>query len=758
MFLIVYISIENPINAFEVNTHNISEFQDPPALVEKIVAELRKSFPEPGRTIERLGATNFILISTLPSETRENKSAWLFPNQLKMNTLKFFKVTNIALQQSVAPVNVIIHFESKSESPYGDNIIENRDFTDPAFLEDLQANGAIMTGLNTPDNNLNGVIFDELHYIGAFFTESQLIEASFYSADLVGADFANATLQGANFYDADLRKTNFYEADLTPALKADGTSTPCVFSVANLKYANLTKAKLNGADLAGADLRGAILTETDLTGCNMQGVKLYGTNWQESKHDADLETEADFERGDDYVNLTEDTNAELAETAAAAENAGRVAAEDVLAPLELDLEAVIPGSKSQHTYNDIVQLLLPKINSVKMPLSAMKKYQWYGIASLGTTPLDVWARVGLVDPVPAIGMRFKCINTTPATAGEAQVYESGPDCMAIHELVRDIDIGKVLLTFRDIVGTERLQAATLADDAELLNKVTQEMYQLVVFLLGYHLADEEGAEEAGQEAWTRYYNMGAENFQKRSQLVKHAIYHKHEGLIVHPLFEPDSPSGTPDNLLIIIEFLKTLPRQVQVAWAQNYIKEFITGYGQTLKDFDPLQKQEFGFIASCINGNFEKMLMAIRTAIVQFAHTERPPEYTDEERNQDIRNAVTGSVFEKYFAQERDPEGPTIARYREFIDATDTITPELKGRYLSLLEEPEIIRALEETINVMSGGRRSRRKAKTLRKLMSKMKSKTKSKKSKSKSKSKKKSMSKTKLKTKLKLKTTKKR
>jgi uncharacterized protein YjbI with pentapeptide repeats len=720
MFLIVYISIENPINAYEVNTYNISDFQDPPALVEKIVAELRKSFPDPERTIKRLGATNFVLISTLPSETRENKSSWLFPSQLKINTLKFFKVTDIALQQSAAMVNVNIHFESKSESPYGENIIEDRDFTDPFFLEDLQANGAIMTDLNTPDNNLNETIFDELHYIGSYFTKSQLNEASFYSADLIGADFTSASLQGANFYDADLRKTNFYEADLTPALKADGTTIPCVLSIANLKYVNLTKTKLNGADLAGADLRGAILTDTDLTGCNMQGAKLYGTNWQASKHDADLETEADFERGDDYVNLTEGTNAEIAEAAATVENDERVAAEDVLAPLELDLQAVIPGSKSQHTYNDIVQLLLPKINSVKMPLSAMKVYQWYGIASLGTTPREVWESVGLGDKVPAIGVRFKCINTTPATPGEAQVYESGPDCMAIHDLVRDIDIGKVMYTFRDIVGTERLQAATLADDAELLNKVTQEMYLLVVFLLGYHLADEEGADEAGQEAWTRYYNTGAENFQKRSQLVKHAIYHKHEGLIVHPFFEPDSPSGTPDNLLIIIEFIKTLPLQVQVAWAQNYIKEFITGYGQTLKDFDPLQKQEFGFIASCINGNFEKMLMAIRTAIVQFAYSERPPEYTDEDRNQDIRNAVTGSVFQTYFSQERDPGGPTITSYREFIEATDTIKPELKVQYLLLLEDQSIIDALDETINVMSGGRRSRRK--TLKRMKSKQK------------------------------------
>ena len=707
MFLIVYLSIESG-NPYNVDTHNIRDFQDPPALVEKIVAKLRgESFTEPERTIKRLGDTNFILISTLPSETLENKSSWLVPYHLKMETLKF-KETNIALQKDDKTVNLTINFESKS-NPYADDfIIEDRQLTTPELFTKLKATikeksvnmkELNMNELNTPENNLNEVIFDKLHYIGASFEKSSLIEASFDSADFVLANFTSATLHGANFYGADLRKTNFNKADLTPALKEDGTTIPCDLRFANLKY----------ADLEGADL----------TGCKMQGAKLYGTNWTESICDVEyIQRVADFNKDDK-------TNVEIAEIAATKENDGRVAAEDVLDPLELNLQDAIPESKSDDTYDDIVQLLLPQINSVKMPLSAMILNQWYGIASLGTTRDYVWESVGLVDPVPAIGMRFKCIDTVEETPGEAQVYDSGPDCMAIHELVRKIDIKKVLTTFQQIVGTKRLQAATLADNAKLLNKVTQEMYQLVVFLLGYHLADEAvadeaGADEAGEDAWTHVYNTGPENFQKRSQLVKHAIYHKDEGLIVHSLFD-FSLGGTPDNLLIIIEFLKMLPLQVQVAWAQNYIKEFITGYGQTLEDFDPQQEQGSGFIASCINGNFEKMLMAIRTAIVQFAHTERPPAYTDEERNQDIRKAVTGSVFEKYFAQERDPSGATIDRYIKFIKATYKEKPELKVQYESLLEDPEIIRALNETIDVMSGGRRSRRKAK-IRKTLKKTK------------------------------------
>jgi hypothetical protein len=166
---------------------------------------------------------------------------------------------------------------------------------------------------------------------------------------------------------------------------------------------------------------------------------------------------------------------------------------------------------------------------------------------------------------------------------------------------------------------------------------------------------------------------------------------------------------------------------VQVAWAQNYIKEFITGYGQTLKDFDPQQKQEFGFIASCINGNFEKMLMAIRTAIVQFSYSPRPPEVTDEERHQTLKNALTkGSVFLQYYSQESDTvTGPTIERYRTFIETTDTIDRKLKDQYLSLLEEPSIIKDFKETIEEFSGGRRFIRKTK-IRKTLKRMKSKQK--------------------------------
>ena len=705
MFFIIKVDIKNKDDAESI--YNINNFNDQDSLVDTIITKLKKSFPEPERTFKRLGQTNFLTISTLPTETKENMKSWILSYNIKLNTLKGFNLTQ-------ADNTLTITFNSMSKPQY--KYISDEYFKDEELVESLQSFGVNLSNLNTPENNLNAGIFNELHYIGANFANSHLNEASIMEASFVAANFSQATLQGANFYDTDLRKANFYDTDLTPYLKADGTLKKSSLNGAILKYADLSKAKLNGADLEVADLRGALLTGTDFRGCNMAEAKLYGTNWQDSLHDANLETDADFEQYDDYIDLS--TPATIAEKAADIENAGRVAPQDRLAPLEIDLFEVIPESKSQTTYNDIVQLLLPKINKMKLPLSEMQVYKWYGIARLGTTSLDVWTSVGLVGKVPAIGVRFKCTEVPAKTMGEAQVYESGPDCMAIHELVRGIDIGQVVTTFKNIVGAERLQKVTLADDSEeLLIKVTQELYQLIVFLLGYHLADEpmdESPDDSLEGAWTRYYNTGPASYQQRKNFVKHAIYHKDEGLIHHPFFSPEdieSDLSSPENLLIIIEFIKMLPLQVQVAWAQHYIKEFITGYNQTLKNFDPTRKSAEGFIASCINGNFEKLLLAFPTGIVQMAKAQPPEPETAADQRQNLINAFTHSEFEKYFTQERDIDGPTIERYKQYIEKNDIINPDLKAQYLLLFEDPLVIKQLEEIISIMSGGaKRSRSK------------------------------------------------
>jgi hypothetical protein len=154
-------------------------------------------------------------------------------------------------------------------------------------------------------------------------------------------------------------------------------------------------------------------------------------------------------------------------------------------------------------------------------------------------------------------------------------------------------------------------------------------------------------------------------------------------------------------------FIESLPFQIQVAWAQNYIKEFIQGYEQSLDTFDPKRRSHMGFIASCLNGNLEKSLLSIRTAITHFyPEGWGLEEDSAEEKLRVLKNAVTGSEFEKYFGSVEDIAGPTLEGYKKYIQDNPDINADRKQKFLSLLEDPAIIAKIEETIQMMSGGRR----------------------------------------------------
>jgi len=73
-----------------------------------------------------------------------------------------------------------------------------------------------------------------------------------------------------------------------------------------------------------------------------------------------------------------------------------------------------------------------------------------------------------------------------------------------------------------------------------------------------------------------------------------------------------------------------------------------------------------------------------------------------EEKTQErLKKAVTGIVFQRYFATVEDINGPTVEGYKKYIQ---TIDVESRDKFLALLEDPEIIKILEETISIMSGG------------------------------------------------------
>jgi hypothetical protein len=149
-------------------------------------------------------------------------------------------------------------------------------------------------------------------------------------------------------------------------------------------------------------------------------------------------------------------------------------------------------------------------------------------------------------------------------------------------------------------------------------------------------------------------------------------------------------------------FLESLPYQVQAAWSQNYIKEFIEGYGQSIDTFDRTIRSDMGFIASCLNGNLEKFLLAIRTAIIQF-YPYQLEEETEEKIQERFKKAVTGSEFQRYFATVGIND-PTVEGYKKYIQTNASLDVESRDKFLALLEDPEIIKILEETLSIMSGG------------------------------------------------------
>jgi hypothetical protein len=373
----------------------------------------------------------------------------------------------------------------------------------------------------------------------------------------------------------------------------------------------------------------------------------------------------------------------------------------------------------------MVTLLTPKINK-QIKLSEMEVNKNYAIVSLGNTDPDIWTQVGveIADTPPAIGTEFKCTAIPIPEEGEATVNEVVNTCMDIHELARKIDIDNLLKTFVNIVGTEvftrEYERATqgLVTENEKLKKFGRMLYNLLLYLLSNHNSDETA------DSWTHIYD----DIEKRKQLVKHAVFNKEEGIMYHPRFEHEYVNSYTDDLLLLIMFIESLPLQLQVTWAQHYIQDFIEGYynedmegyGQLMSTFNPKQHMSSGFIASCMNGNFEKFLLSMSTAITKFyPEGWGIVEETAEEKLQNLKNAVTGSLFEKYFKSvETDPAGPSLEGYKNYIQTSPEFNEKegLRQKYIELLEEKEIFDKITETINIMSGGKKKKHNTGTRRK------------------------------------------
>jgi uncharacterized protein YjbI with pentapeptide repeats len=704
------------INSVESNASGtIGTVLEQDKLNDEIINIFKKIFPNPNIVFKRLKETEFYTIS-LDNESdidfAELEKKHVINSRLHNNllnpalTLRFND--SVTGQESNMGINKILFNLS--------TIIENyTPFTDKELYDNGGANiqEMIQNGKQIPGVKLNNLNLNNRNYPGINFSGSDdMNDSQFVNAKLIGANFTDSQLSNARFNNADLRGSDFSVATITRNASFVG---------ADLKFSNFSGADLTGADLSDADLRHANLSAVTLTDCIInENTKIYGATLDDAIYDEnfneanrqqyedDIEYEASgvpYELEEEKIDYSiEDKLAGIADKTQQPVNAAITIEEKTLSPLVIDPKLNI-GDRvgNNYTFEDIVNLLTPKINNVKVPLSHMEINKWYGIASIGNTSAAIWKEVG-VDGEPRIGTVFKCKTTPLHEDDEAIVYETVPACMAVHQLSRALNNDTIFGTFLDIVGADELESEYKHITRGVVNEVgkleisAMLLYKFIVYILTFHTSDD------NEESWTHIYD----DTEKLKKVVKHAVFNNEEGIMYHPRFDYRMQKSHPQDILLLIMFLESLPYQVQVAWAQNYIKEFIEGYGQSLETFDRTIRSDMGFIASCLNGNLEKFLLSIRTAIIQFYPLELEEE-TEEGKQNLLKIAVTDSEFQKYFGSIQDNISPTLEGYKIYIQTSASLSEERRNKFLTLLEDPEIVKKIEETISISSGGKKLKR-------------------------------------------------
>ena len=150
-------------------------------------------------------------------------------------------------------------------------------------------------------------------------------------------------------------------------------------------------------------------------------------------------------------------------------------------PLDAEIEiqpttVINPRVGSNVIYQDVVEILSPKIINEKKTLSEMAKYKWYRISELGNTSRATWTQVGVeADEEPAVQTLFKCIAVPAHEEGEAVVYESQPVCMAVHELAKPIrdNLENILKMFIDVVYGSKGEAGFKEKFELILKDITK---------------------------------------------------------------------------------------------------------------------------------------------------------------------------------------------------------------------------------------------------------------------------------------------
>ena len=710
MFIFVFFSMLDEGNP-ERSLLSELPFEVEEDLIKTVIEFIGRDDMFPGRTIFPSIKENIFVIETLPTESVNDLKDIYFSKLDQSFSYKYPKNDSDRDPQDYQEIfcSIDVHAKDQQEEIMYDSYLGQLDV----------ANNFLDLGKQLNDSALNSAFFSFTNLSGANFFESGINNAMFIEATLYYANFNGTRLTGSNFKKADLRYAQFKNANLISFRTEDNAIILTSFVNANLRHADLSGANFSYSDLSGADLRMAIVdNNTNFTGCKLTGTKFAGTNWEivifnETAADANI---TDEYVEDDEVNTEYDDDNHTADYANSLLERAEISFENDLYQLKLakrilDPLVINPANTfgSTCTFENIVEILTPKIRNAKRPISEMKQNKWYGISSLGNTDLNTWHHVGVKNE-PHIGTVFECIYVPPIENNEAIVYESVAPCMAIHELSRPLEIDLIFQTFLDCVGSDVIKndyhILLYGNDSTPQTKLELSailLYNLIFLNLSMHNAYETA------DSWTHIYD----NIDHNKILVKHAVFHRGEGLMNHPQFDHSDRGAHPEQLFYLVKFIELLPQQIQVAWAQFYIKEFIEGYGQELETFDPTVVSPEGFIASCINGNIEKMLLSIRTAITQFY----PPgwglepvteENEETEKKRVLKATITGSEFEKYFfTTDDDSIGPSLEGYRMYIKRF--VNPEFREQYLNLLEDQEVIDTIQANIDITSGGRKSAR-------------------------------------------------
>ena len=657
-----------------------------------IIDALRSStyLSEPERVLTRMG--NYYTISTIDSEDTDNANVWLNNINVELNTTRVDNVS-INVVEVEGTINTTFMCTSMQMTPNDLVRFQNNSYIF-GNKEDIEETGRNFSQLNQEDLNLNNVIFYNSLLAGAKFDHSSILNSTFTKCALDFADFSHAllngssltisTLRGVNFKNADLRGVDFTESNL---MQADFSF--CIFD----ENTNFTDCILNGAIFIGDDYENTIYTDSMLD-ANFYDSPDDGEQHQEDGDDFDGDDFDPDESDEEYFIIDDDIDDEIIDNVR------------ILPALEIDPESPI-NSISDITYQDIIDILTPRITNNKLPISRMIVGTWYGISNVGNTPNEVWSQIGLDGKSPNIGTIFRCNSTPKESEGEGIVYESVPTCMAIHKMSQNLDFEEIFNIFQLVVGENnelynkhdldfRTKIVSSKDQLKLFSKL---FYRFLVNHLGVHIADEP------PDSWSHVYD----ELDARKKFARHAVFHIDEGIVHHQKL-----IKLPQFLLLIMLFLSELPEQVQVIWAQNYMREFITGYGAQLETFNPEENQPDGFIAGCINGNFEKLLFSIGSGIVHFVKSEVVQSQVD------LKTELTGSLFEEYFSSVNDLVGPTIEGYELYIQNKPNINEDIRSQYLTLLKDESITSQIEQLISALSGGgrkRKSRNIIKTIKKI-----------------------------------------